>query len=121
MSVPVKAEETPAEYGGRLTPAKRQFNGSYLISKEEWKETAKFDPYLLQIVDFIEQDRAYVAQVRHEMTVQMRVIKTLRARIVAARARVDARKRQYKYFEKQLRKRMAMEKIAKLRKEMGYE
>lgn len=95
----------------------REFNGAFLISKEEIAAAAKEDAYLLKILDYIEQDRAYIMQLKHEVSEAMSPIRKLRTRIQMVRQRIEARKRQHKYFALQLRKRMAWEKIKQIRKE----
>lgn len=118
---PKPAPPPPTEYIGRITPPKQEFTGAYLIPKEEWKLAAESDTYLLQIKDFIAQDVAYIAQVQHEISELMRTVRGLRARVYSGRKRMHARQRQYKHFEKILRRRMAIEKMKKMRKEMGVE
>jgi hypothetical protein len=95
-----------------------EYTGAYLISKEELKKAAANDPYLLQILEHIEQDNGFIAALKGEIAEHMRTIRGIRQRMNHARARILSRRKQYDHFLKLLRKRMAFEKIRETRKQL---
>jgi hypothetical protein len=104
------------EFSAHLNREK-EFTGSYLVSKEEWLEACKHDPFLLKIEDYIQQDKAFIANCFTELKQLMKPVLLMRNRVKNMRNRIASRKRQYKHFAKLLRKRMAREKMIALRKE----
>ena len=122
MSDPIRpAPEAPSPEFDAKIRGPREFDGSKLVSKEEWEIGQKNDEYLQKILDYREQDRAYIIALYRELEQLMKPVRKVRSRIKTARNRIDARTRQYKHFAKLLRKRMATEKMKQLRKAIGIE
>lgn len=116
---PIPAPELPTpEFDARLS-GPREFDGSKLVSKEEWLEAQKHDPYLQKIEMYRDQDRAYICELYKQLYALMKPVYETRRKIKGARKRIDARVRQHKHFAKLLRKRLAWEKMKALRKEIG--
>lgn len=97
----------------------RQYTGNSLISNEELAEAVKHNDYINQVEDHIQQDRAYIKQLTTEIGDAMKPIRRWKGIILRTKERIYNRNKQKLYLIKQLRIKMAYDKIAKIRKEIG--
>lgn len=120
MSLPL-APEPPLpdvpDINGRN--GERQFNGAKLISPEEMERAIEDNTYIQQVDDFIQQDKAYILKLQRDIQEAMHPVRKIRRMIARMRERIYNRGKQRKHLIKRLRVKLAYEKIAKLRKELG--
>lgn len=102
-----------------LIRGEREFDGSRLISKEEWEVACSQDEYLCKILEYIQQDKGLIAHLTHEIAELYKPIRVKRGKRQKLLLRIANRRKQYHHFAKMLRKKMAWEKLKEIRKDIG--
>lgn len=119
ISFPVLPEKPCKDRDRPTPPPGGNWNPSQ-VSEEELIEAAKSEKYLLLLADMIDKDKAYLAEVHKWRRKELQpIITQTRHAILAAHRRIAARKRQIVHHKKMLKKRLAWEKIKKLREEIN--